>query len=120
MNRMRKYQRIVSPETFDAIKVRADQYRLQGRKPNAAEIARHLSDLPDVPSERWIRDLVKMPANARPDEPWRLTSSSVDLAAILSTLAAVIEITKGGRTQLAVREAELIARIHRAVPALEP
>ena len=115
---MRKSSRGVTPKTWDAIQLAADEYRLQGRDPNAAEIARRLSHLADLPTERSIRDIVKLPAGTRPDDPWRLATSAVDPATVLPTLMAVVESTEGRRTQLKVKEADLIARIRSSTPAL--
>lgn len=123
----------------------ADEYRSAGFAPNAAAIQRALAKDKklDVPSERWIRDFVKAalavsasgssvitPGSASlvlstlaptvdVPEVWHPMNSKVDAKLVLPTLAAVIEKYEGARTQLTVREAELIASVRAAVPEIE-
>ena len=109
---IRQSRRRTAPEILQIIEERALEYRLKGQVPNAVEIQRRLAALlkpADVPSERTIRNVANELLD--PGRPWRPMASTVDASLVLPTLARLIEDTHGARTQLTVREAELIAAI---------
>ena len=112
----------MSPDVLREINALATEYRLQGLTPNAGEIYKKLAarpDLVDLPTDRTIRNIVRAPSRETATA-WRPTSSTVDATLVLPTLARVIEHTRGGRTQLTTREAELIAAIAEAGRLSDP
>lgn len=110
----KRRRRNTKPAVLDAIEMMV----LREPRPSAAAMRRELLDTfsrAQVPGPKTVYEIAREITPADPSGPWTLGSAdAADIALVVPVLAAVVEQTRGQRTQITNAEAAWVARIRRA------